>query len=210
MTSDSTLQTPDPKRVLIATTNQGKMKGLLDGFHGLLGIEFLSLKDFPRIPDVEETGTTFAENAFQKAQYYADFFGIPTLGEDSGILVSAFPDAFGIHSRRQFGDAGLDDMIWLEKFLDMLDGHTDRSARFVSTLTYYDPDTKKYQTFVGEMNGTIMESPQCPIAQGVPASSVFLPDGADVVHGALSPEKKQIFSHRGIAVEKMKAFLETL
>jgi XTP/dITP diphosphohydrolase len=195
--------------ILIATTNQGKKQHMIEGFKDLKDIEFLSLIDFPPVDDVEETGTTFEQNALQKAQYYAQKFNIPTLGEDSGILVDAFPQKFGIKTRREFGE-NVSDMEWLTQFLELLKDQTNRKALFVSTITYYDPQTETRHTVQGQISGIITEFPQIPIQKGIPASSIFIPEGSDVVHGAMTKAQKNKFSHRGIACQKMAEFLQKL
>lgn len=197
------------KKILIATTNEGKKKHMVEGFRNLKEIDFLSLKDFPSIEDLEETGETFEENALQKAKYYANKFNIPTIGEDSGIIVEAFPQKFGIKTRREFGE-NVSDMEWLTKFLDILKDETNRNATFISTMTYYDPKTKITHTVQGFVEGSITEFPQTPIQKGIPASSIFLPNGSEEVHGALSVEEKKKYSHRGISCKKMEAFLKKL
>ena len=89
--------------LLIATTNPGKIreiKGILSG----VPIELKTLDDFPGIPEPEETGSTFAENARLKALYYAERAGLPAVADDSGIEIDALDKAPGVHSARWHGD----------------------------------------------------------------------------------------------------------
>src|SRR5258705_2102828 len=90
------------RTLLIATTNAGKIReirGILDG----LPIKLETLERFPGVPEPEETGTTFAENARLKALYYAEKTGLPAVADDSGIEIAALGNAPGIHSARWHG-----------------------------------------------------------------------------------------------------------
>ena len=77
------------KKILIATTNIGKKKEILECFGKIFSgkIEFLTLQDFPEVEDVEETGKSFEENATIKATYFGEKFNIITIGEDSGLIL---------------------------------------------------------------------------------------------------------------------------
>ncbi len=196
------------KKILIATGNKGKKKEMLSFFQGIKGIEFLSLKDFPEGEEPEEDGQDFEENAMIKAKYFAEKFNISTLGEDSGLKLTAFPEKFGLKTKREI--QAKDDNEWLRKFLEMLEGAEDRTATFYSGIGYFDPETKTEKTFLGKTSGIITEFPQTPLEHGIAVSSVFIPDGGDNVYSAMTKNDKNKVSHRGKSVRQMGEFLGKL
>ena len=198
-------------KLLIATGNQGKKQELIEAFsvYGLDEIEILSLKDFPFISgDVEETGNTFEENALLKAKFFGDQAGIPTIGEDSGLILSAFPGKFGLRTKRELNAST--DTEWMERFLELMEGVTERSATFYSATAFYDPINKIENSFLGETAGSILDMPQTEYESGIPVSSIFLADGMDQVYSALSREEKNVISHRGKSVKQLVEFLQNL
>ncbi len=195
-------------KILIATRNEGKKKEILNFFEELEGFEFLSLKDFPAVVEPEENEKTFEGNALIKAKYFAQKFKIPTLGEDSGLILEAFPDKFGIRTRRTIqADT---DVQWLEKFLEMLVGETNRRARFFSAMAFFDPIKNKEIVFLGECVGEILIKPEAEIEKGVPVSAVFLSDGAKLVFSAMGKDEKNRISHRGKSTAQMAEFLREM
>lgn len=193
------------KKILIATGNAGKKKEMLAFFANIEGIEFLSLKDFPECEEPEENGEDFEANAMIKAKYFSEKFNIPTLGEDSGLILSAFPEKFGLRTRREI--EAKDDMEWLTKFLVLLDGIEDRTATFFSAMAYFDPQENIEKTVLGQTTGTITEFPQTPLEKGIPVSSVFTPESLNEVFSAMSKMQKNKVSHRGKSARAMGKFL---
>ena len=119
------------KRLVLATQNVGKIhefERILEKSD--LAIEVLGLRDFPDMPDVEETGTTFAENSLLKSRAIAAFTGLPALADDSGLCVDALGGDPGIFSARWAGKHG-DDEANIVKVLEQLHGESKRTARFV-------------------------------------------------------------------------------
>ena len=124
---------PLPTRLLIATTNPGK----LDEIRGILGalpVTLVTLADHPPVPEPEETGSTFAENARLKARYYAGATGELTVAEDSGLEIDALDGEPGVHSARFNGES------YAEKFATIQEMFAERgtdmsTARFVCALT---------------------------------------------------------------------------
>jgi len=163
-------------KVLLATGNPGKKKEILECFTQFKGqIEWLNLKDFPELPEPDENGTDFEANARIKAEHYGKAHKILTLAEDSGLSISAFPDMFGVKTRRQF--TAKDDMDWMTQFLDLMDGVEERGAHFYSAFGLYDPKTEQTKTTLGGIGGEIAEFPMAPLEPGIPVSAVFIPDG---------------------------------
>ncbi len=196
-------------KILIATGNQGKLKELIEGF-SLFGaaenIEFLSLNDFSQdFGEPEESGGNYAENALIKAKYFAEKTGLPTIGEDSGLELEAFPDKFGLKTKREI--PAKNDHEWLEKFLEMLANQDNRRATFFSAIAFFDPEKSCEKIVVGQTSGIITQNPETELEKGIPVSAVFKADGENKVFSALSKEEKNKISHRGKAVKMMSEFL---
>lgn len=192
--------------IAIATTNEGKKNELLSFFSELENIQWKSLIDFNPLEEPEETGETFEANALQKAIYYGNILGETVLAEDSGFILEAFPEKFGLNTRRQF--EARDDIHWLEQFLEMMEFVENRKAVFYSALAYYNPKTKAQKVILGSTRGEIEEFPQTPLEKGIPVSSVFRPEGFDEVYSAMTKAEKNKVSHRGKACQQMAEYLK--
>ena len=188
-------------KLLVATTNEGKKKELLEAFdkYGLSGIEFLSLRDVEVSGEPDENALTFEENALIKAEFFGLQTGLPTLGEDSGLILSEFPEKFGVRTRREI-DAKTDEE-WLEKFLKIMDTASDKGATFYSATAFFDPASKESATFLGSTSGVILDRPMAELEKGIPVSAVFLANGQDRVYSALNRDEKNEISHRGKSVK---------
>jgi XTP/dITP diphosphohydrolase len=194
--------------ILISTQNEGKKKEMLEVLKNLSHIRWLSLNNFPTTEEVDENGKTFEENALLKAKHFAQKFNIPTIGEDSGLIVDAFPEKFGIRTRREISTN--DDVEWLRIFLEMMEGQKNRNATFYSSMAYFDPKKNRKHTVLGTCSGQITEFPQTPLEKGIPISAVFIPDGHDIVYSAMKKKEKNAVSHRGWSTQAMVQFLESL
>ena len=177
-------------------------------------MEIKTLKDFSPIPPLEEKGSTFLENALEKASYYAKRFNILTLSEDSGLEVEALSGAPGIHSSRFAGDKATDEEN-IKKLLKLLEGvpFEKRKARFVCAIVVYHP-SGKWISAEGEWQGYIAEEPRG--TQGFGYDPVFLVPEYNLEKTAaeLSKEEKNRISHRAKAIRaiisKLKEFLEKI
>jgi len=192
--------------ILIATKNQGKFKEIKSM---LLGLEadFVSLADLGITDDFVEDGESFEENSLGKAQFYAEKSGLITVADDSGIFVKALSGEMGVKTRRWGAGESATDEEWLNFFMDRMSAEKNREAKFVCCATIVVPKNKPVmikKTFIGESFGTISEQIEAPVKEGVPLSSVFRPDGEELVYSALSVQNKNRLSHRG------KAFLQLL
>ena len=197
-------------KILIATGNQGKLKELIEGF-ALFGatenIEFLSLNDFSRdFGEPEENGKNYQENALIKAKYFAEKSGIPTIGEDSGLELAAFPTKFGLKTKREI--SAKNDEEWLAIFLQMLAGTENRKATFFSAIAFFDPTNSREKIVLGQTSGTITAQPETELEPGIPVSAVFTPESLNKVFSSLSKMEKNQVSHRGKAVKPMAEFLK--
>ncbi len=195
-------------KILIATNNPGKHKGLIHGLGIIPGIEFLPLSKFPPSKDCEETGTSFEANALLKAQFFANTHQIPTIGEDSGFILEAFPKKFGLKSKREI--QAKDDIEWTRLFLEMMENTSNRKATFYSAIAFYNPQNQTKHITIGETKGAMSEFPQTPLEPGIPASALFTPNGETEVYSAMNKTKWKKVSHRGKATAKMAQFLQTL
>jgi XTP/dITP diphosphohydrolase len=203
-----------PKEILIATTNLGKVREIEPMLKDLGFLEIKTLKDFSPIPPPEEKGSTFLENALEKASYYAKNFNILTLADDSGLEVEVLSGAPGIHSSRFAGDKATDEEN-IKKLLRLLEGvpFEKRKARFVCVIVVYHP-SGKWIYAEGEWQGYIAEEPRG--TQGFGYDPVFLVPEYNLERTAaeLSKEEKNRISHRAKAIRaiipKLKEFLEKI
>jgi XTP/dITP diphosphohydrolase len=192
------------KKIFIASKNQGKVKeikSILSGFN----IEFFSLIDSPNIPDIEETGTTFEENAFIKAKAVYDKVQIPVLADDSGLEVDYLGGVPGVYSARYAGKNATDAQN-CKKLLVELDGveSKNRTARFKCILVLYDGVSKRF--FEGACEGNIITSPRG--TGGFGYDPLFVPEGYEKTFAELDLSTKNKISHRGKALASLKKFLD--
>ncbi len=155
-------------KILVATTNPGKMKELSEMLSAAGHAEWLSLRDFPDVPEVEEDGHTFAENARKKALGYAAATGLWTLADDSGLLINALDGAPGVYSARfaadeydqKSPDRKTIDRLNYQKALRLLDSVPDaqRTARFCCHLCLAKPGQILLET-TGFVEGVINRAP---------------------------------------------------
>jgi XTP/dITP diphosphohydrolase len=196
-----------PVRLLVATRNQGKLgeyEELLSG----LPVELTYLDGEGIVEDVEETGSTFAENAVLKAQRYALISGLLTLADDSGLEVDALGGEPGVHSARYAGAGATDEdryRLLLEKMKDI--PPDERGARFRCVIAVAEPGGETY-TAEGVCEGEIAFGPQGDFGFGY--DPVFLLRGSGRTMAQLPPEEKNGISHRARAAQAMRPVLERL
>jgi XTP/dITP diphosphohydrolase len=194
--------------LLLATSNQGKITEISDCLLPI-GFEIFTLKDLKDVPDLpEETGESYEENALLKARYYFEHSGIPVIADDSGIQVEALEGELGIHTRRWGSGPEASDEEWITFFLGRMKGEKNKRAHFVSVLAF--TDGKQERVFEGHCDGVITDGLEAEYLSGLPISACFRPDGCDRVFSALSIEEKNVVSHRGRAVMKLRKFLERM
>ena len=201
----------NPKRVVLATRNLGKVEEFERMlFAASMNINVLGLRDFPDMPDVEETGTTFAENALLKAHQISKYTGLPALADDSGLSVDALGGAPGIYSARWAGSHG-DDKANLQKVLSQMKelGNPPRGARFTCAIALVLPTeylTPEHEILrEGVIEGELVLEPRGTYGFGY--DPIFQPFGYEETTAELSPEVKDKISHRGQA---LKAILPEL
>lgn len=199
-------------KFLIATKNQGKFKEIKEALQDL-PVESVSLQDLGILDDVFESGRTHEANAVIKAQYFFEKTGLPTLAEDSGIYVDAFPGELGVFTRRFRGMENKTDDEWVQVFLYEIRNVPEpkRGAGFICVAAVILDKKSFHKPFIfrGETRGRITHKLEAPLQAGIPLSSCFVPDGADKVYAALGVDVKNAISHRGKAIHAAKEFLKT-
>ena len=191
-------------KILIATHNK-KKKAELQRILLPLGIEIVTADDIGiSLTDVEETGTTFEENSFLKADSGCKESGLPCIADDSGLAVDALGGAPGVYSARYAGEHGNDEKN-IDKLLEALKDVPDekRTAKFVCAVTCVFPDGKVIRTR-GECHGFIAHE---RLGNGVFGyDPVFL--CGEKSFGELTSEEKDAVSHRGKALRMLVQELE--
>ncbi|WP_462412419.1 XTP/dITP diphosphatase [Neobacillus sp. Marseille-QA0830] len=193
--------------VIIATKNPGKAREFEEIF-ARRGIEVRTLLDFPEIPDVEETGKTFEENAILKAETISRALNRMVIGDDSGLMVDALEGRPGIYSARFAGEPK-NDQNNTNKLLTELQGVPEekRTARFYCALATAIPGKETF-TVSGTCEGRILQQPRG--TNGFGYDPVFYVPDKDVAMAELSADEKNKISHRANALKKLDAVLDSL
>ena len=193
-------------KVVLASRNPHKLKEI-SKITEKFGIELVLQSDLGVDIDVEETGTTFEENSFLKAEAVMKATGLPALADDSGIAVDALNGEPGIYSARYGFDESLDDwgrmMLLLKNTEHVPDGN--RQAQFVCVITFVTPEGQTIQAR-GEIHGELTREPRGENGFGYDPIFFYPPFGKTTAE--VSDEEKNSVSHRGHALklfyEKMK------
>lgn len=204
--------------LLIATRNAGKTREFREAF-AAIGVQVKDLNEVAGVPEIEETGTTFAENALIKAKAAAEATGLPALADDSGLCVDALNGAPGVYSARYAGE-GAGDAANNAKLLAALaelgaeaaeapaglEGSRALSAaRFVCSLVLYDPRTGERIEAEGAVPGFVLD--RASGASGFGYDPLFyLPEFGRTMAEISVAEKNEI-SHRGRALRALLAKL---
>ncbi|MEU2231141.1 RdgB/HAM1 family non-canonical purine NTP pyrophosphatase [Streptomyces vietnamensis] len=186
------------QRLILATRNAGKITEL----HAILAdagldVELVGADAYPDVPDVKETGVTFAENALLKAHALARATGLPAVADDSGLCVDVLNGAPGIFSARWAGAHGDDRAnlnLLLAQLSDIADEH--RGAHFACAAALALPDGTE-RVVEGQMPGTLRHAPVG--TNGFGYDPILQPNGYEVTCAQLTPEQKNAISHRGKA-----------
>jgi len=195
------MPTPEKTRLLLATTNLKKLKELQDLLSDL-PVQCLSLRDFPAVETVEETGKTFEENAGIKALGYAGQTGELTLGEDSGLCCDALDGAPGVYSARFSGEFHSDDANNKKLIAAMADvPENKRMAHYESVIALAEPG-KLIGSDHGQVHGRIVCDPQGCEGFGYDPLFFYPPFGK--TFGEVPAAMKHPVSHRGQALRKMR------
>jgi XTP/dITP diphosphohydrolase len=214
------MQQPE-RELVIATSNEGKVREFVSMFTPL-GIRVRGLRDFPELPDVEEDGSTFAQNAEKKAVTIAKLLGLPVMADDSGLCVDALDGAPGVYSARYSGEGAtsernnaklLEELGRLREGAELVQALPEHpeglellsQARFVCVLAFFDPSADETIYAEGECAGWIQSEPRGEGGFGYDPL-FYLPEFKKTM-AQLSPEQKNSISHRGEALRKMLELL---
>ena len=190
-------------RLILASNNKNKLREFKQLVEGM-DIELLSQSEAGLHLDVEETGTTFEENAYLKAKAVTDALGCAAVADDSGLVVDALGGEPGVYSARYGPGPDASDADRYNYLLNKLGDEKNRSARFVCCICCTMPDGTVLRSR-GECEGEIMHGPKGDGGFGY--DPVFKPDAVERGMAELTPDEKNAISHRGKA---LRAFAEEL
>jgi XTP/dITP diphosphohydrolase len=186
---------------ILASGNAHKAEEFKELFKGTLGVH-----PAPKTLEVDETGKTFTENAFLKAKAYYDAFRVPTLADDSGLIIEALPEILGVQSAR-FSPELPNYSDKCNKLIQLLEGEENRKAFFICVLCFYFSPEEVY-FFEGRVLGSIGFKLQGD--QGFGYDPIFIPERKeqDGMTLAQLPEWKNEFSHRAKASQAALQFFK--
>jgi XTP/dITP diphosphohydrolase len=202
---------PDPgaPRLVLATCNQGKLAELARILAaGRVDVTLVGLGEFPDAPEVRETGATFAENALLKARAMAEFTGLPTVAEDSGLCVDALNGMPGVLSARwsgKHGDEAANNELVLAQLTDVPDSR--RSAHFTCAAALVLPGGREHVS-EGTVHGRLIREERG--SNGFGYDPIFVPDSSELTTAEMSSEAKDAISHRGRALRGLAPVIAAL
>lgn len=185
----------------LATQNKHKIEELSALLAGRFFVK--SINELGQVDDIPETGKTIAENSHQKAAFIAEKYGVVCLSDDSGLEVNALQGAPGVYSARYAGNQK-NDVDNVQLLLKNLQNAPDRSARFVTVLTFHHQG--EFVQFEGEIKGQIIDCPRG--SQGFGYDPIFVPNGFSLTFAEMSMEQKNSIAHRAMALQKFLKFID--
>ncbi|MFA6516947.1 MAG: RdgB/HAM1 family non-canonical purine NTP pyrophosphatase [Bacteroidia bacterium] len=190
-------------KLILATHNRHKVSEL----SAMLPESFtlMSLDDIGFNEEIEETGSTFEDNAGIKSSLIYQKFRVPCIADDSGLQIDALNGEPGVYSARYAGEAA-SDINNCALVLGNMKGKTNRSARFVSVISFRWEGNEKL--FRGELEGTITQEPKG--SQGFGYDPIFIPDGYAITLAEMQPEEKNAISHRAKAIQQLVTYLKLI
>ncbi|WP_260484385.1 RdgB/HAM1 family non-canonical purine NTP pyrophosphatase [Sphingomicrobium flavum] len=196
------------EKLVIATHNDGKLREIRD-LLAPFGIDCVSAKELD-LPDPEETGVTFVDNAELKARQAADLSGLPALADDSGLAVDALRGDPGIRSARwaEDADGNRDFGRAMQKVWDAVEAEgpdAGHDAHFVCALSLAWPDGR-IETFEGKVHGHLTWPPRGD--KGFGYDPMFIAKGMEQTFAEIEPDHKHSISHRADAFKQLVAWLE--
>lgn len=193
---------PKEKTLLVATTNPGKLREIADILADV-PVTLLTLRECDPVPEPEETGATFAENARLKARYYSEATGLLTVADDSGLEIAALDNAPGVHSARWHGT---DYSAKFKKIQELFRerGVTGSAARFVCHIAVARGDRIVFEA-EGTVEGQIAAEPRGEHGFGYDPIFFYPPFNRTLAE--IPTDQKSTVSHRGKAFAQLGAFL---
>lgn len=189
-----------PIVLVLATRNAGKtaeIRDLLKAFP----VEICNLGNFGPIPEIEEDGATFDENAYKKAYFAARILGLPALADDSGLVVDALDGAPGVFSARYAGEKA-SDADRCKHLLQAMQGQTRRTAAFECVISIAVPEGPAL-TYEGRCQGLITQAPKG--ANGFGYDPIFYYPPGNKTFAEMTMAEKSTVSHRGRALHELQA-----
>ena len=198
------------KKIVLATANTHKVIEFQRILNELVSdLELVPASDFLDVPEVAETGATFAENALIKARAINDFTKLPALADDSGLVVDALNGAPGIFSARYAGLTATDAENVEKLLIEIKDISPDLLfARFECAIALVDSQQNLELVVEGQMPGQVIKEVRGE--NGFGYDPVFVPQGLAKTSAELSDQEKDQISHRGIALRKIAVLLKQL
>jgi XTP/dITP diphosphohydrolase len=192
--------------VIVATRNKGKIREIRDALKGL-DLRIYGLSDFPDVPDIEEDGDSFTENALGKARFYAAYFGKLTLADDSGLEVDSLKGLPGVYSARYAGERASSQEN-NQKLLREMQGVpiSKRGARFRCVIAMKSPGGREVLA-EGSCRGRIGFKEKGRKGFGYDPLFILPKEGKTMAE--LSLEEKNRVSHRGKALRKIRKIIKT-
>jgi len=185
----------------LATQNKHKIEELSALLAGRFFVK--SINELGQVDDIPETGKTIAENSHQKAAFIAEKYGVVCLSDDSGLEVNALQGAPGVYSARYAGNQK-NDVDNVQLLLKNLQNAPDRSARFVTVLTFHHQG--EFVQFEGEIKGQIIDRPRGSLGFGY--DPIFVPNGFSLTFAEMTIEQKNSIAHRAMALQKFLKFID--
>lgn len=167
------------------------------------GVVIKDLSGLPIDHEIPETGNTISENSLQKAKYVFGRFGVQVFADDTGLEIEALGGEPGVYSARYSG-ASKNSEANMDMVLEKLKHKNDRSARFVTVISYLDAEGRTFQ-FEGSVDGWITEERRG--VHGFGYDPIFLPSGYDRTFAEMPLDQKNKISHRAIALRKFIEFI---
>jgi XTP/dITP diphosphohydrolase len=188
-------------KLVFATNNAHKLEEVAAKLSG--SIELLSLNDIGCHDEIDETGTTFNENASLKSRHIWNKYHLNCFGDDSGLEIDALNGEPGVYSARYSGEHG-NHAANIDKVLQKMQSIANRKARFRTVISLILDGEETF--FEGIVEGTIRHERSG--AGGFGYDPIFQPDGYGVTFAEMTMGEKNAISHRGKAVERLVAFLK--
>ena len=193
-----------PMEVIVATRNKGKIQEIRDALKGS-DLRIYALSDFPDVPEIEEDGNSFAENALKKARFYSKVFGKLTIADDSGLEVDGLKGLPGIYSARYAGERASgreNNQKLLREIRDV--PISKRGARFRCIIAMRSPDGRE-AIAEGSCKGRIGWKEKG--RKGFGYDPLFVLPKYGKTMAELTLEEKNRVSHRGKALRKLKKII---
>jgi XTP/dITP diphosphohydrolase len=196
-------------KLVLATRNPAKLAELSRILaDGQVPVDLVTLDGFPDLPEVAETGRTFAENALLKARAVAAFTGLPAVADDSGICIDALNGMPGVLSARWSGAHGDDEAnlrLVLAQLADLPPGQ--RGAHFACAAALVLPSGSEHVT-EGVLDGSVIDAPRG--TNGFGYDPIFVPESSDLTTAEMAPADKDKISHRGRALRALAPVIAAL